>query len=145
VRKVNVFAPDFDGTSERDGYRWRSARVGQQIGAEQIGGSIYELGEGERTFPYHHHHGMEEWLIVLSGTPTLRAPSGERELRRGDVVCFPPGPEGAHQVRGPGAVLIISATCSPETTEYPDSGKLGARPPGKIFRHADAADYWEGE
>ena len=30
------------------------------------------------------------------------APDGERELRRGDVVCFPPGPEGAHQVRGPG-------------------------------------------
>ena len=53
-------------------------------------------------FPYHFHHGMEEWLLVVDGTPTLRTPDGERELRRGDVVCFPPGPDGAHQVRGPG-------------------------------------------
>ena len=39
---------------------------------------------------------------MLDGTPTLRDPDGERVLRRGDVVCFPTGPEGAHQVRGPG-------------------------------------------
>src|SRR5262245_64083385 len=115
------------------------------MGAEKIGGTLYELGEGERSFPYHHHHGMEEWLIVVSGTPILRGPDGERALRRGDVVCFPPGPEGAHQVRGPGSVLMLSRGRSPEAIEYLDSGKVGVRPPGRIFRHTDAADYWEGE
>jgi uncharacterized cupin superfamily protein len=88
---------------------------------------------------------MEEWLIVVSGTPAVRTPGGERVLRRGDVLCFRAGPDGAHQVRGPGAVLMLSASRSPETVEYMDSGKVGARPPGKIFRLADAADYWEGE
>jgi uncharacterized cupin superfamily protein len=88
---------------------------------------------------------MEEWLLVISGTPTLRGPAGGRLLRAGDVACFPAGEEGAHQVLGPGTVLILSANVSPETITYPDSGKVGARPPGKIFRLEDAVDYWEGE
>jgi uncharacterized cupin superfamily protein len=66
-------------------------------------------------------------------------------LARGDVVCFPVGPEGAHTVRGPGTVLILSTSRSPEVSEYPDSGKIGARPNGGIFRKADAVDYWDGE
>jgi uncharacterized cupin superfamily protein len=119
--------------------------LGRQLGAEKIGASLYELPDGERTFPYHHHNGIEEWLVVVAGTPTLRGPDGERVLRRGDVVCFPVGPAGAHQVRGPGTVLMLSASRAPETVEYPDSGKVGARPPGKVFRVADAVDYWEGE
>jgi uncharacterized cupin superfamily protein len=145
VRRLNLFASEFDHGSERDGYRWRGLRVGKALGAARIGASLYELPAGERTYPFHFHHGMEEWLLVVSGTPTLRAADGERELRAGDVVCFAPGPEGAHQVRGPGTVLILSADRSPETVTYPDSGKLGARPPGKIFRLEDAVDYWEGE
>jgi uncharacterized cupin superfamily protein len=145
VGRQNVFSPEFDHSSERDTYRWRGARVGAAAGASQIGGCIYELADGERTYPYHFHHGMEEWLVVLSGAPTLRGPEGERVLRAGDVVCFPVGPDGAHQVAGPGSVLIVSASCSPESIEYPDSGKVGVTPPRAIFRAADATDYWEGE
>jgi hypothetical protein len=29
--------------------------------------------------------------------------------------------------------------------EYVESGKVGVKPPGKIFRAEDEADYWEGE
>jgi uncharacterized cupin superfamily protein len=145
VARPNIFSPEFDYTSEREGYRWRSARVGAAAGGSQIGGTVYELPQGEKTWPYHLHHGTEEWLVVLSGSPTLRGPDGERTLKRGDVVCFPTGPEGAHQVTGPGSVLILSATCSPESLEYPDSGKVGVRPPRMMFRAADDVDYWEGE
>ena len=145
VRRVNLFSPDFDYTSERDGFRWRSAGVSRALGAARIGATLYELPAGERTFPYHFHHGMEEWLLVVSGTPTLRGEDGERELRGGDVVCFAPGPEGGHQVRGPGTILLLSANREPEAITYPDSGKVGVRPPGKIFRLADGVDYWDGE
>ena len=143
--RPNVFSPEFDGSSEREGYRWQSMRVGVAAGATQIGGCIYELDEGEKTYPYHFHYAMEEWLVVLSGSPVLRGPEGDRVLRAGDVVCFPTGPEGGHQVTGPGSVLILSASQAPESIEYPESGKVGVRPPGKIFRMADATDYWEGE
>jgi len=145
VRRVNLFSPEFDHSSERDGYRWRGSRVGHAIGAEKIGGCLYKLIDGERTYPFHFHHGMEEWLLVVEGSPTVRTADGERVLRAGDVLCFPVGPAGGHQVRGPGTVLIISANRVPEATEYSDSGKIGVRPPGKIFRTADAVDYWDGE
>jgi uncharacterized cupin superfamily protein len=145
VRRVNLFSPELDHASERPGYRWRGARIGAQLGAERIGASLYELEDGERSFPYHVHHGVEEWLLVVAGSPVLRSPGGERALQPGDVVCFPLGPEGAHQVRGPGAVLILSANRVPEAIEYPDSDKVGVYPPRKIFRVDDAVDYWEGE
>ena len=145
MRRTNVFAPDVDGSWEREGYRRSSAAIGKQLGSERVGASLYVLDEDERTFPYHFHHAMEEWAIVIDGTPTLRSPEGERTLRRGDVVCFPPGPAGAHQLRGPGTVLLVSASSSHETIEYLDSGKIGTSPPGKLFRVADAVDYWDGE
>jgi uncharacterized cupin superfamily protein len=145
VRRVNLVATDFDHSSERDGHRWQGLRVGKALGAERIGASIYEVAAGEWIYTYHFHYGMEEWLLVLEGTPTVRSPAGERELRAGDVVCFPVGPDGAHCVRGPGRVLILSANQTPAVAAYPDSGKVGALPPGKVFRLADAVDYWEGE
>jgi uncharacterized cupin superfamily protein len=145
VRKVNLQTAEPDGTSERDGYRWRRARVGQSLGAEQFGASVYELEEGQRSFPYHFHHGAEEWLLVLEGSPRVRVPDGERLLRRGDVVCFPAGEDGAHQVVGPGRFLVLSANRSPDSVEYPDSGKIGVHPPGKVFRAGESVDYWDGE
>jgi uncharacterized cupin superfamily protein len=145
VRRVNIRRPELDHSSERDGYRWQAAKIGRQLGSERVGATLYVLGEGEKSYPYHFHHVMEEWAIVLEGAPTLRSPAGERGLRRGDVFCFPAGPDGGHQLRGPGTVLLISTRPTHDTAEYPDSAKLGSSPPGKLFRLADAVDYWEGE
>jgi uncharacterized cupin superfamily protein len=145
VRRFNLLGREFDHSSERDGYRWRGARVGQAVGARQIGACLYELGDGQRSYPYHFHHGMEEWLLVVAGSPRVRTPDGERVLAKGEVLCFPVGPGGAHQVTGPGTILILSANHAPESIEYPESGKVAVRPPGKTFRSADSVDYWEGE
>ena len=145
MRRFNILAPELDLASERDGYRWRGARIGPQLGAEQIGASIYELEAGQRTYPYHFHHGTEEWVYVVAGSPLVRTPDGERTLQQGEVLCFAAGAAGAHQLTGPGTVLIVSANCTPDAAEYPDSGKVGVRPPGTIFRLADSAGYWEGE
>lgn len=145
MRRFNLTTPELDDSSERDGYRWRSASVAEALAAEQIGARLYELGEGQKSHPYHFHHGSEEWLLVQAGSPLLRTPDGERTLRPGDVVCFPAGPAGAHQVAGPGRVLIISENRPLDAVEYPDSGKIELRPLGRVFRSADAVDYWDGE
>jgi uncharacterized cupin superfamily protein len=145
MQSFNLDAPEFDRQSERDGFRWRGARVGEAVGGEQLGASLYELGEGERSFPYHFHHGNEEWLFVIAGSPLVRTPDGEQVVKRGDVLCFPVGPGGAHQVTGPGTILIVSEKRLPEVVEYPDSGKIGVRPSGENFRASDAVDYWDGE
>jgi uncharacterized cupin superfamily protein len=145
----NLMSGALAHTHDRDGFRTRSTRVASEIGASAIGGSVYDIPAGERTFPYHYHHGAEEWLIVLSGTPQLRTPEGMRLLEPGDVVCFPSGAGGAHVVAGPGRVLILSNADTTTVAVYPDSDKLGTRPQDSNdrldFRRADAVDYWEGE
>jgi uncharacterized cupin superfamily protein len=149
VNRLNLLDAELEREGERDGYRGRSTGIGGRIGAEQIGGSVYALGDGQAASPHHFHYGVEEWVVVLDGTPRLRTPDGERELRRGDVVCFPSGPEGAHTVSGPGRVLMLSANRSPSISVYPDSQKLGTRPDHDQdrlnFRRSDAVDYWDGE
>ena len=76
-------------------------------------------------------------LLVLDGSPTMRFDGGEWEMKPGDLVCLPPGPQGGHQVRGPGTVLILSANGPLDAVEYPESGKIGVRPPGVTLRLAE--------
>jgi uncharacterized cupin superfamily protein len=147
----NLLEAELEDEDRPEGWLLRSAGVGRALGAARIGGSVYELAEGQKSFPYHYHHGVEEWLLVIAGTPTLRTPEGERALAPGDLVCFPAGPAGGHSVLGPGRVLILSANQSPSVVAYPDSDKLGTRtadfrdPDRLNFRRADAVGYWEGE
>jgi uncharacterized cupin superfamily protein len=153
VDEVNLYADDWDREQVREGYRWRVARVGERVGGRRIGASLYELEPGQHSFPYHFHYGNEEWLLVVSGRPTLRTPDSERELTEGDVVCFPAGPGGAHSFENRtderARVLVLSTLVTPSISIYPDSGKLGVRPgvPEDTlnFLRPDAVDYWEGE
>jgi uncharacterized cupin superfamily protein len=152
-RIANLYGDEWGRSEDRPGWRSRSFSVGREIGAELIGGSVYELDPGERLWPYHAHHANEEWLIVVRGEPTLRTPDGEQRLREGDVACFPRGPGGAHQVRNetpaPIRVLMLSTLRAPEIVEYLDSGKVGTRDANgrRIFfgRPGPSEDYWAGE
>jgi uncharacterized cupin superfamily protein len=153
VDVFNLHGDEWDRTEEREGWRSKDAWVGARLGAELIGASLYELEPGDRLWPYHTHHANEEWLIVVGGTPTLRTPDDEQELREGDVVCFRRGPEGAHQVSnrtdGPVRVLMLSTLLAPEIVEYLDTGKVGTRDARGIqlalARPGEPAEYWEGE
>ena len=97
-RVFNLHGDEWDRMEDRPGWRSKDAWVGARIGAELLGGSLYELEPGDRLYPYHTHHANEEWLLVVRGEPTLRTPDGEHILREGDVVAFPRGDEGLHQV-----------------------------------------------
>jgi uncharacterized cupin superfamily protein len=142
-----------DERTEPEGYRWRAAVLGPKLGAALLGGTLYELEPGERTFPYHYEWGCEEWLLVVAGRPTLRTPEGERELGPGDTVCFREGPEGAHAVAnrsgGPVRVLILSNKAWPAVAVYPDSDKIGIwtekGADGVLFPRSAEVGYWEGE
>ena len=136
--------------AEIEGFLHRRVRVHHELGASILACSLYELPPGERTFPYHLHWNNEEWLIVVSGEPTLRTPEGERVLKAGDVVAFPQGEAGAHAVANRStapARVVIFGTRRHGSVVYPDSDKLGAGPPHdrRYFRRGDAVDYWTGE
>lgn len=112
-----------------------------------LGASIWELQPAASQFVYHFHHGSEELLVVLRGRPTVRMHDGDRELAEGDVVPFPVGPEGGHQLRNDGEVtarvLIVSTNADPDVAEYPETGKLAAVTGGsrRVFRTSDAVEH----
>jgi uncharacterized cupin superfamily protein len=153
----NVFADGWEREVAHGRFEVRGRRVGPAAGAKQLGAGVFELPAGKVNLPYHAHHGIEELLLVLSGRPTLRTPTGERELVAGDVVAFPAGAEGAHQLlnRTTAVVryLMVSTSATADLIEYPDSGKLGALggawgEPGAVAHMFSAAlqvGYFDGE
>jgi len=153
MQRFNLFADaelrvDED---EPDGYRAPYAKLAGAIGATHLAATVVLLGEGEAVCPYHYELAEEEWLVVLSGTPTVRRPDGEEVLGPGDVVCFPRGPAGAHKISNAAPerarILILSEHAEVSATVYEDSDKVGVFGPDLrlLFRRGDARDYWDGE
>jgi uncharacterized cupin superfamily protein len=154
MKKSNIDKPEFSrDESDPEGFRAGMARLGPLLGAKETGVTVYELPPGQAVCPYHYECGEEEWLIVLSGTPTLRSPDGEERLDPWDVSCFPRGPEGAHQIRNdteePARVLMFSTVVVPSATVYPDSDKVGiwtGDPAADVIvRRSSNVDYYDGE
>jgi len=152
----NIDDPLFDEPREHPGFQCKRARLSRQAGSERLGLSLWEVPPGEAAYPFHFHYTEEELVLVLEGTPSLRTPDGWRELSQGEVVAFPRGEHGGHQLvnRTPDTVRFLSFSTSgePDVVIYPDSGKLGAferLPHGgglwTLFRLDDAADYYDGE
>jgi uncharacterized cupin superfamily protein len=111
--------------------------------------TVYELPPGKSNCPYHYEIGNEEWVVALTGRLSVRTPDGEVALEPWDVLCFPDGEVGAHRFTNrtgePVRFAVLSTRIDPSAAVYPDSQKIGIWPPGKLFRLADAVDYWEGE
>jgi uncharacterized cupin superfamily protein len=136
----------------RDGHRLLRRMAGQGAGAALTGFSVYELPPGEKAWSYHYELNREEWLIVVDGEVVVRTPSGDRTLRSGDVVCFPVGPEGAHQVRNDGAAPARFAMPSSWAGDgyaaiRPDSNTVLLVGPGfrRIVPLDEDLEYWDRE
>jgi len=154
MRRVNLAAPDLEyDDADPDGYHSGMFRLGPLVGGDRLGATLYELPPGQALCPYHYEHGEEEWLLVLDGRASVRHPEGTEELAPMDVVCFPRGPQGAHQVRNDGAdtvrVLMWSEVAYPAVSVYPDSDKIGVwtqdRADNVIVERSSGVDYWRGE
>jgi len=153
MKAFNLNSDEWDAARDREGWRIKGVLVGQRVGGELIGATMSEIEPGNKLWPYHTHYLNEEWVIVLRGEPTLRTPEGERVLREGDVVCFPRGKKGGHQIinrsSSPARVLMLSSMNRGEIIEYLDTGKLLAKDiedEDIMFATPGAtAEYWEGE
>ena len=152
MKIFNLYGDEWDEPRDREGWRIKEAFVGHRIGGALIGASMAEVEPGSKLWPYHTHHANEEWVIVLRGEPTLRTPEGEQVLTEGDVVCFPRGKDGAHQITNstdaPIRVLMLSSMMGPDIVEYLDTGKVwatSAEGPIMFARPGPPVEYWEGE
>jgi uncharacterized cupin superfamily protein len=154
MQRVNIADPSFRYDSDDpEGFRAGLFRFGTQLGAKDTGTSVYELPPGQSICPYHYEYGEEEWALVLQGRPTLRTPDGTEQLQQFDVVFFPMGPAGAHQIRNdtdqPARVLMWSTVVVPTATAYPDSDKVGiwtgVKEEDVMVVRSSNVDYYHGE
>ena len=129
LRRVNLAAILCEPRPQLpDGFRRGSTRVGATLGATRTGLSVYELAPGQAIGPYHYEDPEEEWLLVVSGTPTLRHAGGEDSLAPWDIVFFPSGPAGAHHVRNDSdratRVAMFSSITAVGAVVYPDTDMI---------------------
>jgi uncharacterized cupin superfamily protein len=126
--------------------------VARALGSAGTAMYIYDLSPGKSGGPYHYEY-EEEWLLVVEGNVVLRTPDGERTLQRGDLVCFPPGPGGAHKIMNrsdlSARTLMFSSSRVPAVSVYPDSNKIGVWPGNEaddlVFRRDTAVPWSDGE
>jgi uncharacterized cupin superfamily protein len=142
MAKINVFSAENPGRID----------VSRAVGSEVTAMYIYDLAPGRSSSPYHYEY-EEEWLLVVDGTIVVRVPDGERVLERGDLVCFPAGPAGAHKLMNRGEstarVMMFSSARVPAVSVYPDSDKIAVWPGDEanelIFKRGTAVPWSEGE
>ena len=154
VRRVNISDPGFTyDPDDPEGFRSGMLRVGPDLGAQETGASVYELPPGQAVCPFHYEYGEEEWALVLVGRPSLRTPEGSERLEPFDMVFFPKGPAGAHQIRNDGdqnvRILMWSTVVYPTATAYPDSDKVGVwtgeQSEDVTVPRSAKVDYFHGE
>ena len=154
MRVLNIADPEFTyDDDDPPPFHAGMFRLGKQLGATQTGMSVYELPPGQSVCPYHYEYGEEEWVLVMTGRPTLRTPDGERELAPFDAAFFPIGPDGAHQIRNDTAatvrIAMWSTVITPSATAYPDSGKVGVwtgvEGENLMARRSGHVEYYDGE
>ena len=140
---INIFS------AENDEGRIDVARAAGSTGTAMY---VYDLAPGRASSPYHYEY-EEEWLLVVEGTVTVREPDGERTLERGDLVCVPPGPSGAHRIMNrsdsPARTLLFSSARVPAVSVYPDSDKIGIftgrKEDNVMVRKSSNVEYFDGE
>jgi uncharacterized cupin superfamily protein len=154
MRRANVLSDDCEYVeTDPEGYRSALASVGEAVGGKALTVKVYELPSGQSVCPYHYEY-EEEWLLVLDGAVVVRTPDGESELARGEIVCFPAGPVGAHKAtnrsEAMARIMMFSNAREPAVAVYPDSDKIGVWPGNAednvMLRRTDGdVGYWEGE
>ena len=154
MRRFDISDPSFAyDPADPEGFRSGSFRLGREVGAQDTGSTVYELPPGQAVCPYHYEYGEEEWVLVIEGRPSIRTPEGSEPLEPFQVVFFPKGPAGAHQIRNdterPARILMWSSVVYPTATAYPDSDKVGVwtgdEAEDVMVVRSNHVDYFHGE
>ena len=117
--KINILTAQGEGPVD----------VAEAVRSTAFAAFLYDVPPGEASAPYHYEY-EEEWLLVVEGEITVRTPEGEHALERGDLLRFPAGPDGAHNVMNrsdaPARALLFSRTGQGVgVAVYPDSDTVG--------------------
>lgn len=122
-------------------------RLGDYFGLTNFGINLTELAPGSVSALLHHHTKQDEFVYIVSGTPTLVLDDKEYILRPGDCCGFKAGTSVGHQLvnnsRFPVQYLEIGDRTAGDYAEYPrDDLKFTQIEGGAwILTHKDGSPY----
>ncbi|MDE6070478.1 MAG: cupin domain-containing protein [Alistipes sp.] len=134
-----------------DGFRILTdiSRQEKGIDPRYLNFDLRQLNPGQYCAAYHFHRYAEELFLILSGSATLRTPSGLDVVDEGDILFFEAGESGAHQLYNhtdaPCTYLDMRSYIGHDVCEYPDSDKIILVPGGETFRRSEQYPYFDGE
>ena len=144
MRKINVKNyMEMSGQrtcTEKGDFIYKPVVAPQSKDAYQCHIAFVEIDPGKQSFDYHYHETDEEAFYIIQGKGMVRTPNGEIEVRAGDVITFPAGPEYAHAIRNHSETekliyIDFDTHNLPEITHFPDTGKVEIQGPfsSKIY------------
>lgn len=122
-------------------------RLGDHFRLTNFGINLTELAPGSVSALLHHHTRQDEFIYVVSGTPTLVLDDSEYLLQPGDCCGFKAGTGVGHQLAnrstGPVLYLEIGDRTAGDCPEYPrDDLKFMQIEGGAwILSHKDGSPY----
>jgi uncharacterized cupin superfamily protein len=149
VNRINIDEIAAEHSDDPGGYEATTYEIGDPIGARKFGYWMVELAPGKKFCPLHSHQLEEEMFLVWEGRPTIRTPRGSIECRPGDVIAFPVGDAGAHQLLNesdkPCKVFLLGMDEPEDVCHYPDSDKVSISGRHLRVRATPHLDYYDGE
>ena len=80
--------------------------------------AFIEIPVGKCSYVNHWHNISEEVFYIISGVGKLRTFYGEKDVKAGDVLCFPVGEKGVHHIANTSeteSLVYIDFATSPKT------------------------------
>lgn len=114
----------------RDGNTFSIKPVVADTDIDTCAAAFVEVPVGNYAFGYHFHDASEEIFYIVSGTGSLRSASGEKDVKPGDMLCFPTGEKGAHVLSNTSEtqpLVFIDFGVKASKTDlviFPDIGKM---------------------
>lgn len=116
--------------AERDGNKFFIKPVVSDKDIDTCEAAFIEVPVGNYAFGYHFHDAKEEIFYVVSGKGKLRTCQGEKDVKAGDMLCFPTGEKGAHVLANASdkePLVFIDfgvKTFATDIVTFPDFGKV---------------------
>lgn len=113
-------------------------------GLTQFGANLVTLQAGALSSLRHWHEQQDEFLVVVSGSLTLRDDHGDTALAPGDCCAFPAGDANGHHIvnlsDAPGSFVVVGTRTETETGWYSDEDlKVTMDASGMTFTKSDGS------
>lgn len=124
IKNINEVEAVFYERGEGNNFYVKPVVDGENIDTCAV--AFVEVPPKNYAFGYHWHDQSEEIFYIVKGEGKLRTFYGEKDVKQGDMMCFPKGEKGAH---------VLTNTSESETLIFID---FGVRPKADIVVLPDA-------